>query len=121
LNAGFGLGLSAATSKKELAWEFVKWATGYRAALELLTTPNSGIDPTRLTTLNAEEYQHFAPKVQRAATAALNGALAWPTIPESPKMMRSLSEKLNRMLADRQNPELAIRQINTDWVQILQG
>jgi hypothetical protein len=36
-------------------------------------------------------------------------------------MMRSLSEKLNRMLADRQSPELAIRQINSDWVQILQG
>jgi multiple sugar transport system substrate-binding protein len=121
LNAGFGLGLSTATKKKELAWEFVKWATGYQTALELLTTSNSGIDPTRITTLNAAEYKRFAPKVQRAANAALHGAVAWPTIPESPKMMRSLSEKLNRMLADRQSPELAIRQINSDWVQILQG
>jgi multiple sugar transport system substrate-binding protein len=121
LNAGFGLGISTATKKKELAWEFVKWATGYKTALELITTANSGIDPTRLTTLNAEEYKRFAPKVQRAANAALNGAVVWPTIPESPKMMRSLSEKLNRMLADRQSPELAVRQINSDWVQILRG
>ena len=121
LNAGFGLGISTATKKKELAWEFVKWATGYKTALELITTANSGIDPTRLTTLNAQEYKRFAPKVQRAANAALNGAVAWPTIPESPKMMRSLCEKLNRMLADHQSPELAVRQINSDWVQILQG
>jgi multiple sugar transport system substrate-binding protein len=121
LNAGFAFGVSAATKKKELAWEFVKWATGYKTALELITTSGSGIDPTRLSTLNAKEYEDFAPKVRRAADVALNSALAWPTIPESPKMMRSLSEKLNRMLADRQSPELAIRQINSDWIQILKG
>lgn len=119
LDAGFGFGLSSGSKKSELAWEFIKWATGQETALRLITTTASGIDPTRFSTVDAKEYKEFAPKVQRAARAALSGALAWPTIPESPRLMRSLSEQLNKMLAGQQNPEVAIKQTHNEWRQIL--
>jgi multiple sugar transport system substrate-binding protein len=118
LDAGFSFGLSSGSKKSELAWEFVKWATGQETALRLITTTASGIDPTRFSTVDAKEYKEFAPKVQRAARAALSGALAWPTIPESPRLMRSLSEQLNKMLAGQQNPEVAIKQTHGEWRQI---
>jgi multiple sugar transport system substrate-binding protein len=86
LNAGFALGVSRASHDKELAKQFVKFATSKQINLELITTGGSGIDPTRRSTLTAPRYVSFAPKVQKAARSALsgNGAISWPTNEPSP-------------------------------------
>ncbi len=119
LNAGFCFSISKGSKKKELAWEFMKWVTSPQYSLELLTTTGSGIDPTRLSGLNSDAYKAFAPKVQKAAKASLSGALAWPTNPESPRMMEALSDQLAAMLAGEKSSEDAMKQTQAAWERLL--
>ncbi len=119
LNAGFGWAISTGSKKKDLAWEFVKWASGRDAGLKLLTTPNSGIDPTRLSTLNAPEYKAFAPKVQVAATASLTGSLAWPTGAQSPKLLDALTEQLALIIAGQVEPKAGLEAAQKAWERLL--
>jgi multiple sugar transport system substrate-binding protein len=115
LNAGFGWAISTGSKKKELAWEFVKWATGHDTQITLLTTPNSGIDPTRVSTLESSEYKNFAPKVQRTAQASLKGSLVWPTGPQSPKLLEALTEQLALVLAGQAKPRAALEAAQKAW------
>jgi multiple sugar transport system substrate-binding protein len=119
LNAGFGMGVSRASRNKDLAKRFVAFATGAPINRELITTPGSGIDPTRRSTLNAPAYQAFAPKVQQAAKASLNGAFAWPTNPQSYELMTILADNLSDMLRDQLDPAAAIAKTQSAWKQLL--
>jgi multiple sugar transport system substrate-binding protein len=121
LNAGFCFGISSGSSNKDLAWDFVRWATSPYMNLRLLLTTGSGIDPTRQSTLNSDEYRAFAPKVQEAASASLSGAFAWPTIPESPELMTKLSDELALALQGTKSPEEAIAESQSGWIDILAG
>ena len=122
LNAGFALGVSRASRNKELAKQFVKFATSKRVNLELITTGGSGIDPTRRSSLTAPRYKTFAPKVQRAAERALSGeAIAWPTNDKSPQLMEKLSDQLSLMLQGRKTPDDAISDARAAWEQVLSG
>ncbi|HXW30783.1 MAG TPA: sugar ABC transporter substrate-binding protein [Xanthobacteraceae bacterium] len=119
LDAGFGWAISTGSKKKELAWQFVRWATSREVGLKLLTTPNSGIDPTRVSTLNAPEYKAFAPKVQGAATASLEGALVWPNGPQSPRLLDALTEQLALILAGQVKPRAGLEVAQRAWERIL--
>jgi multiple sugar transport system substrate-binding protein len=121
LNAGFCFGVSSGSPSKDLAWEFVKWATSPFMNLKLLVTTGSGIDPTRISTLNSPEYTSFAPKVQAAASASLSGAFAWPTIPESPELMTRLSDELALALQGSKSPADAIADSQAGWIETLGG
>jgi len=119
LDAGFGWAISAGSKKKELAWEFVRWASSSEAGVKLLTTYNSGIDPTRSSTLNAPEYKSFAPKVQRAAAAAFGSALVWPTVPQAPKLLDTLTEQLSLILAGQSKPKAGLEAAQRAWERAL--
>jgi multiple sugar transport system substrate-binding protein len=119
LNAGFGWAISTGSKKKELAWEFVKWATARKEGVRLMTTPNSGIDPTRLSTLSAPEYKAFAPKVQAAATASLNGSLAWPTGPQSPKLLEALADQLALIVGGQVKAKAGLEAAQKAWERTL--
>jgi multiple sugar transport system substrate-binding protein len=119
LNAGFGMGVSRASRNKDLAKRFVAFATGAPINRELITTPGTGIDPTRKSTLNAPAYAEFAPSVQKAARASLNGAFAWPTIPQSYELMTVLSDNLSAMLRRQLSPQAAIRNTQSAWEKTL--
>jgi multiple sugar transport system substrate-binding protein len=119
LDAGFAFGVSSGSQNKDAAKAFVKWATSKYYNEKLLLISDSGIDPTRNSTLNSELYKAFAPQVQVAASAALNGAFAWPTIPESPDLMLSLSDELALMLQGNQSPEETLQKAQDSWKQIL--
>ena len=119
LNAGFGFAVSTGSKKKEIAREFIKFATSKTMHLRLLTTTGSGIDPTRLSALNSSEYKTFAPKVQQAAQASLQGALAWPTIPEAPELMSILADELAVMLQGVKTPTQALSDAQAAWRRIL--
>ena len=122
LNAGFCFAVSAGSRNKDLAWEFVKFATCDKAYhLKLLTTTGSGIDPTRVSELQSEAYKAFAPKVQKAAAAALSGAFAWPTIPQSPDLMQALADELALMLQGTKDAKTATSDAQAAWEQILAG
>jgi multiple sugar transport system substrate-binding protein len=119
LDAGFGWAISSGSKKKELAWEFVRWASSSEIGVKLLTTYNSGIDPTRISTLNAPEYKSFAPKVQRAAAAAFGSALVWPTVPQAPKLLDALTEQLALMLAGQSKPKAGLEAAQRAWERVL--
>jgi multiple sugar transport system substrate-binding protein len=121
LNAGFCFAVSTGSQNSEGAREFVKFATSKEEHLKLLTTTGSGIDPTRLSALNSAEYKTFAPKVQPAASAALQGALPWPTIPQSPDLMTVLSDELALLLQGGQTAEETMAKVQEGWVGILAG
>ena len=119
LNAGFCFSVSTGSHNKDLAREFVKFATSKDYHIKLLTVTGSGIDPMRLSGLESEEYKAFAPKVQAAATASLSGAFAWPTIPESPDLMQALADELALMLQGNKDAKTAIADAQAAWVATL--
>jgi multiple sugar transport system substrate-binding protein len=119
LNAGFGWAISSGSRKKELAWEFIRWATSAEVTLKLLTTQNSGIDPARVSGLNAPSYKEFAPKVQAAVAATSGATLAWPTSPQSPKLLEALSEQLSLALNGQITPKEALAAAQKEWEHLL--
>jgi multiple sugar transport system substrate-binding protein len=119
LNAGFCFAVSTGSQNKDAARAFVKYATSKNFHLQMLTTTGSGIDPMRLSGLNSPLYIEFAPKVQAAAAASLNGAFPWPTIPESPELMTVLSDELALMLQGTQSAEDTMANVQEAWTQIL--
>lgn len=119
LNAGFGFAVSTGARNKELAREFIKFATSKETHLKLLLTTGSGIDPMRKSGLESAEYKQFAPKVQKAVSVALNGAFAWPTGPQSPDLMTSLADTLALVLQQQVTPEAALANVQAEWKQIL--
>lgn len=121
LNAGFGFGISSASKNADAAWAFIRYAVSRDVHLRLLTTTASGIDPIRVSELESPEYKAFAPKVQAAAGAALNGALAWPTIPQAPALLQNLADELALALAGSKAPEKALTDANAAWTRILNG
>ncbi|AVW91325.1 ABC transporter substrate-binding protein [Celeribacter baekdonensis] len=119
LNAGWALGISAYGDNKDLAWEFIKLASSAKMHLELLTTTGSGIDPTRLSALTSDAYKAFNARSQRAASASLNGAMAWPTGPQAPRMLESLSEQLAIMITGESTPKDTMDLAQRSWERLL--
>ena len=119
LNAGYSFSVSKGSTKKDLAWEFVKFATRPDYSRRLLLTTGSGIDPIRMSGLNSDEYKAFAPLVQEAASASLAGVLPWPTTPQSPLMFEVLSDQLSQMMAGQKTPVDAMAAAQSEWVRIL--
>ncbi|MFG6589362.1 ABC transporter substrate-binding protein [Sulfitobacter sp. MOLA879] len=119
LNAGWALGISQYGQKQELAWEFIKLASSAQMHMKILTTTGTGVDPTRVSAMNSSEYETFNAKSQRAAGASLNGALAWPTGPEAPRMLENLSEQLAIMVAGDATPEQAMGKAQKGWERLL--
>ena len=117
LDAGFCMNISKSAKNRSLAEEFVIFATSKEINLKLITTTGSGIDPNRKSTLSSVEYKTFAPKVQAAATASLEGALAWPTTEKSPVLMQSLADALADMIASNGSPEATMRRVQSEWAK----
>lgn len=121
LNAGFCFSVSTGSQNKDIALEFVKFATSKQYHIKLLTTLNSGIDPMRISGLEAEEYKTFAPAVQAVAEAVMSGTLAWPVNVQSPELMQTLSDELALMLQGQKDAATALADTQTAWEQILAG
>jgi multiple sugar transport system substrate-binding protein len=118
LNAGFSLGLSSKAPHAETARAFLLFVArpDIIANLDLI---KGGVDPTRISVLKSEEYRQFAPQVSAAAQAALEGATAWPTVPESPQLMDELTKNLVAALEERKSPEQALSDTQARWFEIL--
>ncbi len=121
LNAGFCFAVSSGSQNPDLARAFVQFATSPDYHLKLLTSTGSGIDPTRVSALESAAYQEFAPKVQQAAAAALNGVFPWPTNPESPALMQALADELALMLQGNKDAPTAMADAQAAWEGILEG
>lgn len=121
LNAGFALAVSSGSQQKELAQAFIEFAISKATTIKLLTTSASGVDPIRKSALESNDYATFAPKVQKAVTASLNGAFSWPNSPQSPELMTKLSAALEQMLRGSLTPEQALAQTHQAWQTLLKA
>lgn len=119
LDGGWGLGISMGSKNKDLAWEFMKWATSPDVQREVSSTPGTFSDPVRDSVLSSKEYGDFAPKVQKAQILASKKVMPWPTIPESPQLMRSLTDELAKMIAGQQSPEETMEKTDREWRRLL--
>lgn len=118
LNAGFSLGLSSKAPNPEAAREFLLFVTRPDIAVRL-STINGGVDPTRVSVLTSDEYREFAPEVSAAAQAALEGATAWPTNPETGQLMDALIVNLVAALEGGKSPQQALDDAQAQWEGII--
>ena len=118
MNAGWAIGISPGTDDLELAQDFVAFATSSAMNVELSSTTGSGVDPTRTSTLTDATYTDFAPAVSEVAAQVLPEAQPWPTGPNAPDMISTLSDNLALMLQGNLTPEQALSQTSEAWDQL---
>jgi multiple sugar transport system substrate-binding protein len=115
LNAGWAMGISPNASDEDLAKEFVAFASSQEMNEKLITTTGSGVDPIRTSTLESPDYQEFAPDVSAVAAEVLPNAQSWPTSPQAPEMIQSLSDNLALMLQGSLTAQEAMDQTWDAW------
>lgn len=115
LNAGWAMGISPNASDEELAKQFVAFASSKEMNEKLITTTGSGVDPIRTSTLESPAYVGFAPEVSAVAAEVLPNAQSWPTSPQAPEMIQSLSDNLALMLQGSLTAEEAMQQTWDAW------
>ncbi len=118
LNAGFSLGISAKSRDPEAARAYLLFASrpDIRLKLNLI---NGGIDPTRISVLESRAYQDFAPRISRAARAALSRATPWPRLPQTPRLLEVLTRNLILALETQKSPQQALDDTQAGWEAIL--
>ncbi|KRA24038.1 hypothetical protein ASD65_06085 [Microbacterium sp. Root61] len=115
LNAGWAMGISPNASDEDLAKQFVAFASSKEMNEKLITTTGSGVDPIRTSTLESPAYIEFAPEVSAVAAQVLPNAQSWPTSPQAPEMIQSLSDNLALMLQGSLTAEEAMQQTWDAW------
>jgi multiple sugar transport system substrate-binding protein len=119
LNAGFGFAVSAGSKQPDVAWEFVKLSASKDFHVKVLTNNTTGVDPTRKSALPA--YQKFAPKQAAAVEAAIANSFPWPTVPQAPDLLQSLTDELGLALAGKKPAEKALADAQASWLKTLGG
>ena len=117
MNAGWSFGISSGSHNPEMAWEFVRMSSSKGFHIRVLTDNTTGVDPTRRSAMPA--YREFAPLQADAVEQAIDDAFAWPTKPESPKLMQSLTDELGLMMAGDKTVEQAMADAQASWEDIL--
>lgn len=112
LNAGWAMGISPNAADEELAKEFVRFASSAETNEMLITTTGSGIDPTRTSTLESDDYADLVPEVAAVNAQVLPNAQSWPTSPAAPEMIQMLGDNLALMLQGNLSAEEAV---STTW------
>jgi len=118
LDAGWAMGISPNASDKDLAKEFVAFASSKATNEKLITTTGSGVDPIRTSTLESAKYKEFAPAVAAVAAEVFPNAQSWPTSPEAPEMLQSLNDNLALMLQGSLTAEQAMSQTWDAWQKL---
>lgn len=119
MNAGWGFGVSGGSANPDMAWEFVKMASSKEFHIKVLTNNKTGVDPTRRSAMEA--YRGFAPKQADAVEKAIDAAFPWPTKPQSPQLMQTLTDELGKMIAGEKTAEQAMAAAQASWEQTLAG
>jgi multiple sugar transport system substrate-binding protein len=117
MNAGWAFGVSSGSHNPEMAWEFVRMQSSKEFHVRVLTDNTTGVDPTRRSAMPA--YREFAPLQADAVEQAIDDAFPWPTKPESPKLMQSLTDELGLMMAGDKTVEQAMADAQASWEDIL--
>lgn len=115
LNAGWAMGISPNAADEDLAKQFVAFASSSDTNEMLITTTGSGIDPTRTSTLESEDYAELVPEVAEVNAQVLPNAQSWPTSPAAPEMIQVLGDNLALMLQGNLSAEEAVSDTWDTW------
>ncbi|MGO2530124.1 MAG: ABC transporter substrate-binding protein [Microbacterium gubbeenense] len=115
LNAGWAMGISPNAADEDLAKQFVAFASSADTNEMLITTTGSGIDPTRTSTLESEDYAELVPEVAEVNEQVLPNAQSWPTSPAAPEMIQVLGDNLALMLQGNLSAEEAVSDTWDTW------
>lgn len=100
LVSGFSWVITGNTDKRDLAEDFVEFAASSEVNAALLTeSPPTGVDPSRLSSLEDETYGEKFPEIQEVNRATLSDALAWPTGKNSTQAAQVLTDELASLIA----------------------
>lgn len=118
LNAGFFIGLSSKAPNKNAALDFLLFVSRPDVTLQL-NLINGGIDPTRRSVLSSPAFVEFAPAISKAEKGSLQRATPWPTGPDAPRLMQTLSSNLAAALSGDKSSEQALNDTQRTWQRIL--
>lgn len=121
LVAGFSWVVAANTEKRDLAEDFIEFTASSEANGALLTAePPTGVDPSRLSTLEDETYGEKFPEIQEVNRATLNDALAWPTGKNATQAAQVLTDELAALIAGTGGTaEETIQRVQEQWETLL--
>ncbi|GGF29387.1 sugar ABC transporter substrate-binding protein [Microbacterium sorbitolivorans] len=121
LVAGFSWVIAANTEKRDLAEDFIEFAASSEANGALLTAePPTGVDPSRLSTLEDETYGEKFPEIQEVNRATLNDALAWPTGKNATQAAQVLTDELAALIAGTGGTaEETMQRVQEQWETLL--
>ncbi len=119
INAGFGIGVSAGSQNKALAYKFLEYVTRPEIAARY-NSVIGGIDPVRKSTLNDPAFVTFiGQEVVDAIEAAHANAVAWPTSSIWFKLQEPLTDNLSLALTGDKTPQQALDDTQVAWEEIL--
>ncbi len=119
LNAGFILGVTRTTKEPEIAKAFIRFATRSDTLLAL-NLLNGGLDPARLSVLNAPQFKTFAPQMSALEQVTLTQpTVALPRVPETRELMDALTQKLAQAMDHHMTARQALDAAQSEWVRIL--
>lgn len=119
--------ISAASKKKEPAWEFIRWATS-RETMRRIALDAQHAAVTRASVLNDPEfnkkYQLAGSDVPALHEAALRAAgagyMAYRTVPEFPAVTERVVIALSAVAAGQKSARDAMTAANQEVVQVLE-
>jgi len=119
VNAGFGVGVSAGSKNKDLAYAFLDFAADPKITARYNTVVG-GIDPVRKSTLDDPKFIEFVgPEVAEAITKAHANAVVWPTDAKWFKLQEPLTDNLSLALTGEKTPQKALDDTQKVWEEIL--
>jgi multiple sugar transport system substrate-binding protein len=119
VNAGFGVGVSAGSQNKELAYAFLDFVAKPETAARYNTVVG-GIDPVRKSTLEDPEFIKFSGQgLVDAITAAHADAVVWPTSAQWFTLQEPLTDNLSLALTGEKTPQEALDDTQASWEEIL--
>lgn len=116
LDAGFGLGISTASTNQEAAAAFLTWATAATQNLKVSSTAGAGIDPVRGEVLDSDGYAQVVTGAIEPIRQGLHGdPLVWPKGKGAPKLLQDLVDQLALAIAGTQTVEQSLANAQAGW------
>lgn len=119
VNAGFGVGVSAGSQKKDLAYAFLSFIASPEVAARYNTVVG-GIDPVRKSTLENPKFIEFVgSEVAEAIKVSHANAVVWPTDAKWFTLQEPLTDNLSLALTGDKTPQQALDDTQKAWEEIL--
>ncbi|GAA4130285.1 sugar ABC transporter substrate-binding protein [Actinomadura keratinilytica] len=116
LDAGFALGVSKLSKKKEAAAAFVKFAASRKQNEAQIAVSTSGSDPIRTSTLKSEVFRKSFGRAADVVAEGLSGRpLVWPNGPEAPELLQTLVDELALALQGKQQARQTLEKVQSAW------